>query len=122
MEFSQFTNFFKKVRALMKICYLANNAVPSTVASAIQIVKMCEALAENNHEVSLICPDSNKIKKNIFNFYNIKTKFNIEKLSKFKQFPLGFKYYSFSVESVIKSLKYKPNIYITRNFFTTFID
>jgi len=82
---------------------------------------MCEALAENNNEVSLICPDSNKIKKNIFNFYNIKTKFNIEKLSKFKQFPLGFKYYTFSIESVIKSLKYKPNIYITRNFFTTFI-
>ena len=26
----------------MRICYLANTAIPSTNASAIQIVKMCE--------------------------------------------------------------------------------
>ena len=52
----------------MKICYLANNAIPSTVASAIQIVKMCEALSKIDNEVSLICPNSNKIKKNVFNF------------------------------------------------------
>ncbi len=105
----------------MKICYLANNAIPSTVASAIQIVKMCEALSKNDNEVSLICPNSNKIKKNVFNFYNVKTKFNIEKLNSFKKFPLGYKYYIFSIISVIRSLKYKPQIYITRNFFTAFV-
>ena len=105
----------------MKICYLANNAIPSTVASAIQIIKMCEALSKNKNEVSLICPNSNKIEKNIFDFYNVKTKFNIEKLSKFKKFPLGLNYYLFSVLSIIKSFKYKPQIYITRNFFTAFI-
>ena len=44
----------------MKICYLANNAIPSTVASAIQIVKMCKG-SKNDNEV-LICPNSNKIK------------------------------------------------------------
>ena len=34
----------------MKICYLANTAIPSTNASSIQIVKMCEAFsALKNH-------------------------------------------------------------------------
>ena len=104
----------------MKICYLANNAIPSTVASAIQIVKMCEALSKNDNEVSLICPNSNKIKK-MFSILQLKTKFNIEKLNSFKKFPLGYKYYIFSIISVIRSLKYKPQIYITRNFFTAFV-
>ena len=58
----------------MKICYLANNAIPSTVASAIQIVKMCEALSKNDNEVSLICPNSNKIKKKCFQFLQCKNK------------------------------------------------
>ena len=30
----------------MRICYLANTAIPSTNASAIQIVKMCEAFSK----------------------------------------------------------------------------
>ena len=30
----------------MRICYLSNSAIPSSVASAIQTVKMCEAFSE----------------------------------------------------------------------------
>ena len=35
----------------MKICYLSNSAIPSTVASSIQIVKMCEAFSELKNNV-----------------------------------------------------------------------
>ena len=38
----------------MRICYLTNSAIPSTVASSIQIVKICEAFSELNNEVILI--------------------------------------------------------------------
>ena len=38
----------------MKICYLSNAAIPSLVASSIQIVKMCEAFSKLNNEVILI--------------------------------------------------------------------
>jgi glycosyltransferase involved in cell wall biosynthesis len=105
----------------MKICYLSNSAIPSSVASAIQIVKMCEAFSELNNEVILISTNLKKNKKNIFRYYNVKSKFNFKRVKMFKTFPLGFKYYLFSIFSIYESLKYKPEIYITRNFFTCFL-
>ena len=103
----------------MKICYLANSAIPSSNASSIQIVKMCEAFANLNHEVLLIT--SNVSNKNTNNFYGIKSKFHLIRLKKFTKFPLGIKYYLFSIYSILSSLKFKPNVYITRNFFTCFL-
>ena len=103
----------------MKICYLANTAVPSTTASAIQIIKMCESFSKLEHEVLLIT--SNASNKKVFDFYGVKSKFQIKKLKKYQKFPLGLKYYLFSFSSIIESLNFKPDIYITRNFFTSFL-
>tara|TARA_B100001057_G_scaffold474275_1_gene539620 strand:+ start:1029 stop:2138 length:1110 start_codon:yes stop_codon:yes gene_type:complete len=103
----------------MKICYLANSAIPSTNASSIQIVKMCEGFSKLNHEVLLIT--TNASEKKVFDFYNVNSKFKIKKLKKFQTFPLGFKYYLFSIKSILESLKFKPDIYITRNYFTSFL-
>ncbi len=103
----------------MKICYLANTAIPSTNASAIQIVKMCEAFSELKNQVTLIT--TNGSNGNIFNFYNVKKKFRFKKIKYFKKFPLGIKFYLFSIFSIIESMKFKPEIYITRNFFTCFL-
>ena len=47
----------------MKICYLSNSAIPSTVASSLQIVKMCEAFSELNNEVVLITTNVSKNKE-----------------------------------------------------------
>ena len=105
----------------MRICYLSNSAIPSSVASAIQIVKMCEAFSELNNEVVLITTNLLKNKKNIFEYYNVKYKFIFKIIKIFKIFPLGFKYYLFSIFSICESFKYKPEIYITRNFFTCFL-
>ena len=103
----------------MKICYLANTAIPSSNASAIQITKMCEALSKLKNDVLLI--STNVSGGNIFNFYDIKTKFKFKKIKYFKKFPLGIKFYIFSILSIINSFKFKPDIYITRNFFTCFL-
>lgn len=105
----------------MKICYLSNNDMPSKMANSIQTIKMCEAFAQNGNDVLLICPNSEKIKNTIYKYYDVKTKFNFLKLKRYKKFPLGFYYYLFSLESILTSLKYKPDIYITRNFFTSFL-
>ena len=105
----------------MKICYLSNAAIPSSVASSIQIVKMCEAFSKLNNEVILITINDLKSKNNFLNYYNVKSKFLLKKMEKFKSFPLGLNYYLFSIFSVLESLKYKPEIYITRNFFTCFL-
>jgi len=58
---------------------------------------------------------------NIFEFYKINSKFKFKKLEKFKKFPLGVMYYLFSVLSIIESKKFRPDVYITRNFFTCFL-
>ena len=105
----------------MKITYLSNTAIPSHVASSIQIVKMCEAFSKNGNSVNLITTNASKIKLNIFDFYDVKNKFNIFKINYFKTFPLGFKYYLFSIFSIIKGIKLKTDIFITRNYFSCFL-
>tara|TARA_B110000503_G_scaffold135684_2_gene216680 strand:- start:545 stop:1654 length:1110 start_codon:yes stop_codon:yes gene_type:complete len=105
----------------MKICYLSNSAIPSSVASAIQIVKMCEAFSELNNKVILITTNVSKTKISLNEYYNIKYKFSFIRMKKFNVFPLGLNYYLFSIFSILESLKYKPEIYITRNFFTCFL-
>ena len=105
----------------MKICYLSNNAIPSPVASTIQIVKMCEAFSELNNKVILITTNVLKTKISLNEYYNIKYKFSFIRMKKFNVFPLGLNYYLFSIFSILESLKYKPEIYITRNFFTCFL-
>ena len=64
--------FLRKIRVLMKITYLSNTAIPSNVASSIQIVKMCEAFSLLDHDVNLITTNTSRIKSNIFEFYNVK--------------------------------------------------
>ena len=72
----------------MKICYLANTAIPSTNASAIQIVKMCETFSKLKNQVTLITANSSN--GNIFNFYNVKTKFRFKKIKYFIFLNLNF--------------------------------
>ena len=64
----------------MKICYLSNSAIPSTVASSIQIVKMCEAFSELKNNVLLITTNVKKKNDNIFKYYNVKNKFIIKRI------------------------------------------
>ena len=105
----------------MKICYLSNSAIPSSVASSIQIVKMCEAFSEIRNNVLLITTNVKKNNFDIFKFYNVKHKFSFKRIKNFTEFPLGIKYYLFSIFSILESFKFKPDIYITRNFFTCFL-
>ncbi|MDC0460782.1 glycosyltransferase [Candidatus Pelagibacter sp.] len=105
----------------MRICYITNSAIPSTSANSIATVKICEAFVELKNEVILITREIKNQNENIFNFYNVRSKFKIVRIKNFKKFPLGFKYYLFSIISILKSLNYKPDFYITRNFFTCFL-
>ena len=90
----------------MRICYLANTAIPSSNASAIQIVKMCEAFSELKNEVILITTNVLKTNENLFKYYFIKSKFFFKRIENFKTFPLGIKYYLFTIFSIIIILKY----------------
>ncbi len=104
----------------MRICYITNSAIPSTSANSIATTKICEAFSELKNEVILITRNI-KDTKDIFEFYDIKFKFKIKKIKNFNQFPIGIKYYFFSIISIFESLNFKPDLYITRNFFTCFL-
>ena len=84
----------------MKICYLANTAIPSSNASAIQIVKMCETFSKFKHKVLLIT--TNVSDKIFFYDYAVRFKFGVKKLKNFDKFPTGFRYYLFSIYSIFQ--------------------
>lgn len=104
----------------MNICYISNSAAPSTNASSLQISKLCEYISKQGHNVLLILPNTG-FKKNFYSFYNIKTKYKIKKLKYFTKFPLGLNYYLYSIIAILNSKFFKQDLYITRNFFTSFL-
>ena len=56
----------------MKILYISNSIIPSRTANSIHVMKMCQAFADNGHEVVLLAPDKkNKDKKKKLMFMNI---------------------------------------------------
>ena len=49
----------------MRILYISNSIIPSRTANSIHVMKMCQAMADNGHEVILIAPNQKKIMKKI---------------------------------------------------------
>lgn len=62
----------------MKILYIVNARIPSEKAHSYQIVKMCEQFALAGADLELLIPErKNSIKKDIFEFYQIKKIFKV---------------------------------------------
>lgn len=68
----------------MRILYISNSIIPSTKANSVHVMKMCQAYADNGHDVTLLAPNNkNKEKKNVKNlykYYGVKKNFKIKKL------------------------------------------
>ena len=68
----------------MKILYISNSIIPSRTANSIHVMKMCQAFADNGHEVILLAPDKKKKyeKKvnDIYEHYGVKKNFAVKKL------------------------------------------
>ena len=103
----------------MKIAYLLNSSIPSNLPSSLQVAKMCEGMQINSHNVSLITPMPGQ--GNFLKFYNIKRKFNLFKIKYFKKYPLGLNYYLFSIISILYGIRFRSDLFVTRNFFTCFL-
>lgn len=104
----------------MKICYISNSASPSSNASSLQIAKLCEFISKRGHQVTLILPNTGN-KKNFFKYYDIETNYSLKRIKYFNKFPLGINYYLYSIFAIIKSNLRLQDLFITRNFFTSFI-
>lgn len=67
----------------MEIVYLANCVLPSRSANTIQITRMCQAFAENGHEVTLLVPDRPEEAidvDDVYAFYDVDPCFEIRRL------------------------------------------
>ncbi len=67
----------------MKLIYIVNVRLPGTWAHSIQIMKTCEAFAAAGLEVELLTGLKRGSDSEIFDFYNIKSKFKIVKIPYF---------------------------------------
>ena len=68
----------------MKIIYISKSIIPSRAANSIHVMKMCQAFADNGHEVVLLAPDlKNHYEKDvedIYEYYGVRKNFEIKKL------------------------------------------
>ncbi|WP_035052230.1 glycosyltransferase [Carnobacterium pleistocenium] len=61
----------------MRIAYISNSIIPSQKANAVHVMKMCNALANNNNEVTLYCGVEAREEEDVFSKYGIKKSFKI---------------------------------------------
>lgn len=86
----------------MNILYLSGAVIPSTSAYSIQVVKMCNALAQNGHNVTLVATRGTmKEKINFFEYYNVKESFTIALSNNINKFSF--------ISRIFKSLKLTRN-------------
>ncbi len=68
----------------MKILYISKSIIPSRSANSIHVMKMCQALSNNGHEIILLAPSiKRKYEKGISDvheYYGVKKNFKIKKL------------------------------------------
>lgn len=62
----------------MKICYVSACIIPSATASSVHVMKMCQALANNGHDVTLVATKGKTQEKiEPYDFYNVKSNFTL---------------------------------------------
>ena len=68
----------------MKILYISKSIIPSRSANSIHVMKMCQAISDNGHQVVLLSPGiKKKYEKgveDIYDYYGVKKNFEIKKL------------------------------------------
>jgi glycosyltransferase involved in cell wall biosynthesis len=69
----------------MKIVYISNSIIPSRTANSIHVMKMCQAFADNGHDVVLLASDRDKEYeegvKDVYEYYGVRNNFKIKKLT-----------------------------------------
>ena len=88
---SDFNKYTWKSRASLvlqniksRVLYVSKSIIPSRTANSIHVMKMCQAFADNGHEVVLLAPNlKNKYEsdiEDIYEYYGVKKNFKIKKL------------------------------------------
>jgi len=107
----------------VKIIYISNSIIPSKTANSIHVMKMCQALADNGHNVILFAPNRYKeFEKNIddvYDYYNVKKNFDISFLPYSYMKYFGIINYSINVYKKVQNVK--PDLVYGRDLYSCFL-
>ena len=97
----------------MKIAYIHSAIIPSTAANSVHVMKMCDAISELGHDITLIVPkiDGAKINDQNLDQYGTHNNFTILPIWRLRS-RLG--YLAYGIQSVSTALKMKPDLIYTR--------
>lgn len=117
----------------MKITYIAISVIPSDKSNALQVMKTCEAIKEQEIDINLIIPvrfGGVRIKKDPFDFYKIKNRFKIKKIFSIDLIPFqkilgSFSFWvqnlSFVIFTTFFLLFKKSDVYYSRDALSAFV-
>lgn len=95
----------------MKISYISASPIPSRQASSIQIVNMCDAFAQNGHEVVLLTPsNADSTVEDVHQYYGVEPIFEIKQLP---WYPL--KGYQYSVMAALSAYRWQSDLVYSRS-------
>jgi glycosyltransferase involved in cell wall biosynthesis len=69
----------------MKIFYLSHARIPSRTANSLNVMKMCEAFAQNGHDATLFAPRRSSSEPGVedpFAFYGVEPRFDLKRFPK----------------------------------------
>lgn len=104
---------------MKKIVYVSNANIPSESASSVHVMKMCEAFAKNEVDITLLIPnhyDKEKYKDtDAYEFYGVKTIFPIKRIKFIQKNVKGIREIFYSISAVLytKFIK-RPDLMMTR--------
>ena len=81
----------------MRISYLALSKIPSKEANSVHVMKMCQALAHNSESVKLIVPIHENSNVTPFEYYGVKSNFEIVRIKLLNRTRIGLFIYSCKV-------------------------
>ncbi|MCX6053502.1 MAG: glycosyltransferase [Chloroflexi bacterium] len=95
----------------MKIAYIAASTVPSSTANSLQVMKVCQALAENGEKVHLLVPGKGAISwEDLARHYGVHEEFPLTTLSSWR--PL--KRFDFVLSSLLFARRMGADLVYTR--------
>jgi len=108
----------------MKIAYLSPSSIPSRKANSIHVMKMCEALSLNGHEVILFSQHEDYIEQSDYELYGVENNFTIVK-NNTKHFGL-FSSIAHGLMSAVRCYFLHPDLIYSRHtyglFFSSFLN
>lgn len=94
----------------MRLVYLAESIIPSRAANSVHVMKMCQAFAQNGHDVTLIVPQKPNIEPgvdDVFSFYDVDRCFEIQRVA---WFPIKGKVQLYGVMSSGAAARVNPDL------------